>query len=101
MPEDRLLTVPEVAERLRVNPESVRRWIRQRKIRGVRLGGPRTGWRVLESEVEAFIRRASEPPAKETDSRRPARSGATRARAAHSKRVQEAGMAILVGSGGE
>ena len=43
---DRLLTVQEVAERLRINPETVRRWLRQGKLEGVMLGGDRAGYRI-------------------------------------------------------
>jgi excisionase family DNA binding protein len=56
----RLLTVPEVAQRLRVHPESVRRWLRQGRLRGGRLGGTKLGYRVPEREVERFIRDAME-----------------------------------------
>jgi excisionase family DNA binding protein len=48
---DRLMTVPEVAERLRVKPETVRRWLRAGKLQGVLLGGDRGGYRIRESEV--------------------------------------------------
>ena len=49
--EDRLLTVPEVAERLRVTPETIRRWLRAGKLQGVLMGGDRSGYRVRESEA--------------------------------------------------
>jgi excisionase family DNA binding protein len=53
-PEDRLLTVVEVAEYFRVEPESVRRWLREGKLRGINLGrGP--GWRIRMGDLEAFI----------------------------------------------
>ena len=61
MTEDRLLTVPEVAERLRVNPESVRRWIRQGRLHGVLLGGTRTGYRIPKSAVDQFIATGGKP----------------------------------------
>jgi excisionase family DNA binding protein len=48
---DRLMTVPEVAERLRINPETVRRWLRQGRLHGVLMGGRRGGYRIKESEV--------------------------------------------------
>ncbi len=51
----RLLTVAEVAERLRTHPETVRIWLRQGKLRGRRLGGTRLGWRVSEAELERFL----------------------------------------------
>ena len=52
---ERVLTVPEVAERLRINEETVRRWLRTGKIRGVRLGGTRAGYRIPESEVGRLL----------------------------------------------
>ena len=51
---ERLLTVAEVAERLRVNPETVRRWLRSGELSGIPLG-PKAGYRVSEAELEAFI----------------------------------------------
>lgn len=52
--EDRLLTVAEVAEYFRVEPESVRRWLREGKLLGINLGrGP--GWRIRLGDLEAFI----------------------------------------------
>lgn len=52
--EDRLLTVAEVAEYFRVEPESVRRWLREGKMLGINLGrGP--GWRVRLGDLEAFV----------------------------------------------
>lgn len=52
--EDRLLTVSEVADYLRVEPESVRRWLREGKLLGINLGrGP--GWRIRLGDLELFI----------------------------------------------
>ena len=58
MNEQRLLTVREVAERLRSSPETVRRWLRQGKLRGFRPGGTKLGYRVPESELQRFINTA-------------------------------------------
>ena len=58
MNEQRLLTVREVAERLRSSPETVRRWLRQGKLRGFRPGGTKLGYRVPESELVRFINRS-------------------------------------------
>ena len=58
MTEQRLLTVREVAERLRSSPETVRRWLRQGKLRGFRPGGTKLGYRVPEDELQQFIRRS-------------------------------------------
>ena len=55
MEDDRLLTVQEVAERLRINPETVRRWLRQEKLHGVLMGGDRGGYRIAESELRRFL----------------------------------------------
>jgi excisionase family DNA binding protein len=55
---ERLLTVREVAERLRSAPETVRRWLRQGKLRGFRPGGTKLGYRIPESELERFLRSA-------------------------------------------
>ena len=66
MSDQRLLTVREVAERLRSSPETVRRWLRQGKLRGFRPGGTKLGYRVPESELQRFFaqwNRDREPPA--------------------------------------
>ena len=55
MSEQRLLTVREVAERIRSSPETVRRWLRQGKLRGFRPGGTKLGYRVPESELQRFL----------------------------------------------
>ncbi len=53
---DEVLTVAQVAERLKVNPETVRRWLRAGQLHGTLLGD-RAGWRIRESEVDAFLER--------------------------------------------
>jgi len=58
MNDQRLLTVREVAERLRSSPETVRRWLRQGKLGGFRPGGTKLGYRVPESELQRFLRDA-------------------------------------------
>lgn len=50
-----LLTVPEIAARIRVSPELVRRWLRQGRLHGVRLGGTRLGWRIPDTELDRFL----------------------------------------------
>ena len=52
---DRLLTVDEVAERLRVTPETVRRMLRAGRLRGSMPVSPRAGWRIPESEVARLL----------------------------------------------
>jgi excisionase family DNA binding protein len=59
---DRYLTVEEIADRLHVLPDTVRRWLRDGDLAGIRLGR-RTGWRVTETDLAAFLRaRTNVPP---------------------------------------
>jgi excisionase family DNA binding protein len=51
----RLLTVPEVAEEMRVTEETVRRWLRSGHIKGTRIGAARAGWRIPEDEIERLM----------------------------------------------
>ena len=51
----RLMTVAQVANRLQVHRESVRRWIRQGRLRGSLVGGDRSGYRIDEGEVRRFL----------------------------------------------
>jgi excisionase family DNA binding protein len=51
----RLLTVEEVAARLRAQPETVRRWLRAGELRGARPGGKKLGWRVTEADLRRFL----------------------------------------------
>ena len=52
--EDELLTVPQIALRLKVTEETVREWLRKNEIHGYNFGG-RTGWRIPASEVVALL----------------------------------------------
>ena len=56
MPDDRghLLSVEDVAARLDVTEETVRRWLRSGDLRGIRLSR-KAGWRIRESELQAFL----------------------------------------------
>lgn len=49
------LTVAEVAAELRVDPETVRRWIRTGALRATEIGGRRAGLRVERAHLEAYI----------------------------------------------
>ena len=55
MDSNRALTVAEVAERLRVHPQTVRLWIKSGKLRGRLIGGSKTGYRIPESEVDRIL----------------------------------------------
>ncbi len=57
MTEERLLTVEQVAERLQIHPETVRGWLRKKKLRGMRMSD-RMGWRIPESEVQRLVAEA-------------------------------------------
>lgn len=52
--EDQLLTVPEVATYLRIDPESTRRWLREGKLIGINLGR-RSGWRIRRADLAQFL----------------------------------------------
>jgi len=54
-PEERLLTVREVAELLRLSTHTVRLWLQTGKLRGLRVG---RRWRVRESDLHAFLKAA-------------------------------------------
>jgi excisionase family DNA binding protein len=54
-PEDRLLTVAEVAKYFRVDPESVRRWLREGKLLGINLGRA-PGWRIRVGDLQTFVK---------------------------------------------
>jgi excisionase family DNA binding protein len=69
-----LYTVEQAAEILHSHPETVREWLRTKKLKGV-LAGRR--WRIKESDLEAFLREPGtaeeQPAAAEETPRRPAR----------------------------
>lgn len=51
-----LLRVSEVATRLRLSEETVRRWLRRGRLHGVMFGSNKAGWRVPLAEVERVER---------------------------------------------
>jgi excisionase family DNA binding protein len=55
MTDEKLLTVAQVAAQLHLNPETVRRWLRDGKIQGIAFGVGRGGWRIRESELQRFL----------------------------------------------
>lgn len=56
-PVERLLTVQEVAERLRLSTRTVRLWLQTGRLKGLRVGGR---WRVRDSDLMEFLREAEE-----------------------------------------
>jgi excisionase family DNA binding protein len=51
-----LLTVQEVAARLRLHEETIRRWLASGRLHGVKIAPTRGGWRIPVSEVERVLR---------------------------------------------
>ena len=51
---DELLTVEEVADELKLHPDTVRRYIREKKLRSIRLSN--TAHRIRRSELERFLK---------------------------------------------
>ena len=62
---DRLMTVDQVAKRLQVNEQTIRRWLREGELTGVPFGG-RTGWRISEEDLQDFIDRRRLADGRET-----------------------------------
>ena len=62
---ERLYTVEEVADYLGVSPATVRIYLRDGRLSGIKIGSGRDAakahWRVTESALEAFIRSRQEP----------------------------------------
>jgi excisionase family DNA binding protein len=59
MPEDKLLTPPQVAERLQVNERTVTQWLRKGHLRGFKIGKE---WRVSARDLEAFLESSANVP---------------------------------------
>jgi excisionase family DNA binding protein len=55
---EHLLTGQEVATCLKITPETVRRWLRSGKLRGVLPGGDKMGYRIAEYEVARLLQPA-------------------------------------------
>jgi excisionase family DNA binding protein len=50
-----MLTVAEVAAQLKVPPATIRRWLREKRLHGVMLGGTKLGYRIRASELARFL----------------------------------------------
>jgi excisionase family DNA binding protein len=50
-----MLTVKEAADRLKLNPVTVRRWIKSKRIQAVSLGSDKAGFRIPASEVARLL----------------------------------------------
>jgi excisionase family DNA binding protein len=74
---DEFLTVAEISERLKLNPQTVRNWIDRGELSAVRLGSRRV--RVRASEFERFIKESASTQAPTEESARQAFSDAQEA----------------------
>ena len=54
MQQEQWLTVAQIADRLQVHHETVRRWLRDGRLLGRNFGG-KSGYRVREKDLEAFL----------------------------------------------
>lgn len=60
---EEMLTLGEVAKRLKVSVKTIRRWLQEGRLTGFKMGKL---WRVKETELEAFIERQT-PQRKEDE----------------------------------
>lgn len=51
---EQLLTVEDVAKRLQIHPETIRRWLREGRLEGIRMSR-RAGWRVRPEAVDKML----------------------------------------------
>ncbi len=58
MTEEVYLTPDEAAAKYRIAAVTIRKWLRQGKIKGYKVGG--TLWRIPEKELEAFMKAGQE-----------------------------------------
>ena len=59
MTEDKLLTPPQVAQRLQVNERTVTLWLRNGNLRGFKIGKE---WRVSSRDLEALLEQSANVP---------------------------------------
>lgn len=64
---EKLLTVPEAADRLRLQPSTVRKWLFERRLAYVRVG--RRSVRIREADIEKIIRENYTPALKSAHER--------------------------------
>lgn len=52
--QDEWMTVEQIADSLKVDGQTVRRWLRDGKLPGKNFGG-KTGWRIKRGDVDAYL----------------------------------------------
>ena len=62
-------TTEEVAEMLKVNRESVRRWVRKGKLKSIKLGGKFI--RISQNQLDTFIKESESVAKDQTKSKKP------------------------------
>jgi len=67
---DKLLTIKEVAEFLRVSERSVLRYIEAGRLKASKVGW----WRVLQSDLDEFLKRTSNLNKKKYENKRPSKN---------------------------
>ena len=60
MTEEKLLTPPQVAQRLQVNERTVTQWLRKGHLRGFKIGKE---WRVSSRDLQVFLEQNANVPA--------------------------------------
>jgi len=55
--EDEMLTVAEVAKRMKTTPATILRWIRDRRLPASKPGGDRMGYRIDPADLAALIKK--------------------------------------------
>jgi excisionase family DNA binding protein len=53
--EEPMLTVEQVAKQVQAHPKTVRKWLREGRLHGIRPGGDKLGWRIAPTEVRRFL----------------------------------------------
>jgi excisionase family DNA binding protein len=53
---DDLLTIKEVAQRLKMNERTIKNWLRSGRLKGLKAGRK---WRVRASDLESFLERSA------------------------------------------
>ncbi len=60
MTEEKLMTPPQVAQRLQVNERTVTQWLRKGHLRGFKIGKE---WRVSPRDLKVFLEQSANGPA--------------------------------------
>jgi excisionase family DNA binding protein len=56
MEDERYYTVAQMSAQLQVSEHTIRNWLTRGKLRGVKLGANRAGWRIRERDIDEFLK---------------------------------------------